>query len=253
MMNSSINFTVMAVASVFAAIPHTMVYAVERLYDNTHVRLGEGERLLNPEALELLAQPFRTDERNTTITSVSVPMFRVGAPSGELRLSIWDDNSGSPGQAVAEVGSIADIGSLPFGESDQEVLEIATFDRVISGMAPDTTYYLVLDHSVLNTTPPIGDNLGIGAPRSAIGTNGAGSLLALAPGDAFGDEWFNLIEPLGEHRYLQMSVTAVPEPGGALLAGICMLALLLDRRRPPARMFSMFSNTQADSGSAGSI
>lgn len=177
------------------------------LFDNTDLVLGDGERLAHPNIVWMLAQPFRTDELNTTISSIELAIGRVGPPEGELQLSIWNESGGLPGQPVGEVGIIKDFdSSLSFVERGQPVLETTSFDVLID-LEPDTTYYLNLDLGDVVSTEGIGNSIVNGAPRSMNGTNMAGPLLNIDRGSS---DWLSLASfGLGD-RWLQMSVEAIP-------------------------------------------
>ena len=156
-----------------------------------------------------------------------------------MPISIWDDAGGVPGKPVADVGTIEEVSSLPVVDLAMAptTLETVTFDVSIPGLAPETTYYVVLDYRPVNSTDPFTNNIITGGLVSEEGTNGAGPLLLLAPDDTtFGPGWFDIREPLGVAHKLQMSVTAVPEPSSGVLAGTCLLAWLVQRQRRRRRM-----------------
>ncbi|MEZ6121101.1 MAG: choice-of-anchor R domain-containing protein [Pirellulaceae bacterium] len=147
-----------SIAYLFAVVICHEIAAQSPLYDNTDLVLGEGERLAHPNIVWMFAQPFRTDEQNTTIRAIELAIGRVGQPEGELQLSIWNESDGLPGQLVNKVGTIDDFASLPFVARGQPVLETTSFDVLID-LEPNSTYFLHLDLSDAVSTEGIGNNL----------------------------------------------------------------------------------------------
>lgn len=179
------------------------------LYDNTERSAKANEQFVHPSEAWFFAQSFLTDQKRTTVSRVNIPTGKFGAPSGELRLSIWDDAGGLPGRFVGEIGEIGDVASLEptsFGGS----LEGLTFDGLTVSLLPNSTYYLVLDLTDTNSSPFIPGGCGPcdgvmnGFLQSSQGTNDTSSLL-VRENNA---KWFNLRERTGRESWLQMSIAA---------------------------------------------
>jgi len=200
------------------------------LYDNTGVadfigRTGPtgGPRPITPE--DASAQQFLTGDFDN-VSSVTLALTRRGSPpSGQLRIEIWDDNgSGEPGTFIGAVGSI-DISSLPTEH------EFFTFDDPITGLSPNSPYYVVLPpHPAIDHD----NNYQWGVLTSSEGTNGASLGLIADCMTTFWCETAPLIGPPPPQsglpagalsNYWQMSVTAVPEPS-AIALGLFGLAAL---------------------------
>ncbi|MEZ6121093.1 MAG: choice-of-anchor R domain-containing protein [Pirellulaceae bacterium] len=189
---------------IFAFCPETRAQTAA-LYDNTHLQLHLGERLVHPHIAQRFAQPFRTDELHTHITSVDLPIGRVGLPEGEVLLSIWDDDNGTPGNLVGEVGLLMDLVDLPFIGPDAPSIEVTTFEPNLRNLEPNSTYYFVVDLTNLRSSNGIMNNVGNGAVFPSEGTNGARTLLAHTRGNT---DWFNVGDVTGTSAFLQMSITA---------------------------------------------
>ena len=184
-----------AVHMLLAFIGNGSVCSQTTLYDNTEGGPVSGPRMDSGD--RFLAQQFLSGECDS-IASVSVNLKRFSS-SGSLTLEIWDqDESGAPGNAIGSVGT-KDSNSIPssFGFVD--------FDNSITGLTPNTPYYVVLD--ALHATP-----LGFGVLSPSDGTSGATKVLGKV-----GSRWRTIDSlvgagPNGERaNYWQMSVLSNTE------------------------------------------
>lgn len=180
------------------------------LYDNADLPVPRGQRLTHPDEAWLFAQPFRTGDASMTVTSVSIPFARTGNPTGEIHLSIWDNENGLPGELVDELGVINDLGSLPEFAPSLTALSSLTFEGPAAQLSPNSTYFVYMDFtevdstSITSSTFPL-NNIVNGTPTTTAGTNGAGSLLSTDRGTT---NWFDVSEKTGRRMYLQMSIEA---------------------------------------------
>ena len=151
----------------------------------------------------LLAQQFLTGEYDA-IASITRPLWKSGTPTGLISFEIWNaDANGLPGEAVASLGSI-DVSTLSTEYS------LVTHEGPFTGLEKNTPYFYVNNISMLNhdrQNPVMG-----AAVSSDAGTFGAAKALVTTP------DWTPLHELGGPpFSYLQMRVTAVPEPSSWLL------------------------------------
>ncbi|MEZ6121149.1 MAG: hypothetical protein R3C28_31910 [Pirellulaceae bacterium] len=129
------------------------------------------------ESLEWLVQPFLTGNANN-VASVTIDFLATGNPQGELTIEIWDDNGkGQPGNVVGVVGSLdlADLDGAGDGIGDWGHWgdwEFITFDDAVSGLLPNSTYYVVLNST--DTVIDGNNTFANGSSRSDEGTFGAG-------------------------------------------------------------------------------
>lgn len=170
-----------------------------------------------------LAQAFSTTAAGFILSDVSLRLWNQNGTSGSFEIQVWDSTgaSGSPG---AQVGSAVYTGLAEnLGSSYGSLLSISGLSVPLT---PSTTYYLVAKGTALTDVP------GPFAPMSGTlywdQTN-----VNTAPEYAnSGASW---VGPFTRDSY--MSVTAVPEPTGALMlaTGISVLGLSCSRFRQAAR------------------
>lgn len=222
------------------------------IYDNTAPQPYSGVRA-DPGEEGFLAQQFLTGDFDN-VSSVTLSLFREGAPSGPLHVQLWDDDgSGVPGSLVDSFGSI-DVAALP------TTAEYVTLDSQISGLSPNTPYYVVLD--TIDATITDTDNDGMADNTFRVGLRGAPgaandeAMLLVWPDRSTGPDWMLLSDLLGPlpdplppgfdpatvtsgDLYLQMQVTSIPEPSGAVLGLVGLVAAGgLFRRMHNARIAS---------------
>lgn len=157
-------------AAVVSCVHFTCCHAQAQitLFDNTGGGPVSGPKFDPGD--RFLAQQFLTGDHDN-VSSISVALQRVGSPSGPINLAIWDkDASGLPGELVGSLGTI-DISNVTTTPS------FVTFAESLSGLSPNTPYYVVLDSGDI----PMDSNntLRFGVVDSDEGTNGANKVLAL--------------------------------------------------------------------------
>lgn len=156
------------------------------------------------------AQQFLVGEY-TNVSSVSLLVNKVGSPTGEVKVEIWEDREpGVPSSLVTEVGTI-DLAELPNGRTE------VTFDTLVTGLSPDSAYHLVMNNLNTNITSAqdsyrIGVLGNVNDPQKE-GTNGAAFMLGSSP-EEFNGAWTPVLDSLGCHpsggcpNFQRMTVTA---------------------------------------------
>ncbi len=144
------------------------------LYDNIEEPLEFRGRSIfqTPEFKGLLAQPFTTGVHGT-ISSVALPVARLGSPSGIVTVEIWDDRDGRPGEKVATVGEF-EIAELTLADDGGEILR---FQPNITNLDAQSRYYLVTDDTNTDVADINKSYLVQTAPGNE-GTSGAAKFLA---------------------------------------------------------------------------
>ncbi len=193
------------------------------LYDNTFLppqppfgpRLDPGDRFG--------AQPFFTDDSGN-VSSVTLALQAVGSPVGQLLVDIWDDDgTGVPGSSVGTVGSIDVSGLMTPGG-------LITVDGLVSGLALNTSYFVVLD--AIGVAIDVDNSFRFGVVGPDDGTNGAAKFLVRV-----GADWEVLDDLLGpgpggvRANYLRMAATSVAEPASAALVLLGFVVTACLRRR----------------------
>ena len=164
------------------------------LYDNVVIPLDWSEGYVFPEEGDtLLAQQFITGELGL-VSSVSFPLGAIDSPSGVARFEIWDDDGGEPGKRVASIGEINPAGLKAITEGGQ----LVTFDTPVTGLAPNSPYYLVSDVSETNFSA---GSFGFQMATASLGTGGADLCQFL-----FGGSWRYIADLLPDNNFYVMTV-----------------------------------------------
>ena len=185
------------------------------LYDNLDFALPPSGESIGPRFVdnsELTAQQFWTTHAHR-VSSVGVHVQRVGSPTGEVSVEIWNDNGGdTPGSHVETIGSF-DVASISTAS------EVVHFPDLNLDLLPESPYYVVLNNSGTSINSAQDSYrtgmLGLNEDDQAHGTNGAAFVAGSAPTE-FEGEWIPVRDPrsLGCHpqfgcpNYLRMSVEA---------------------------------------------
>ena len=198
------NFLRMSVEATNA--PHVAVYDNMELAPIDNIPGAIGPRFTSHQ--EDLAQQFLMGEQ-TNISSVSLLLNRVGSPTGEVSVEIWEDRQ--PGQPSSLVTSVGTIDLAELSTTPEEV----TFDTLVTGLTAGAPYHVVLNN--LGTSINSAQDsyrfavLGSNDDVAAEGTNGAAFLLGSSP-EEFQGAWTPVPETLGCHptggcpNYLRMHV-----------------------------------------------
>lgn len=145
------------------------------------------------------AQQFMMGE-NTTVDQVTVQLIRTGANvTGSLSVELWRDNgSGSPLLPTDSEAMIAVLGTIPDVSQMARVRTNYTFDNPVTGLEPHQPYWVVVNHSGLNS--PLSTFNSIGTPHTEWPTPGGNVPTALyyngsqGAGGTNGAEQFNAIK-----------------------------------------------------------
>ena len=147
------------------------------------------------------AQAFAAGEGGE-ITGITVGLAREGSPGGQLVATIWDvdDQSGNPGKLLHILGEVP-INSLPVSENRNvpNVTDYITIEGSVSGLTPNTYYYLFLEHSEDANLGPNSSWIILGSEEP----DGAPILIA----DGGGRSWVAL-EPFRLHVRIEGAVVA---------------------------------------------
>ncbi|MEZ6121113.1 MAG: dockerin type I repeat-containing protein [Pirellulaceae bacterium] len=164
---------------------------------------------------ETLAQQFVTGNTDN-ISSIALRLQRVGSPSGNVMVEIWEDGGqGEPGTLISTVGSF-DVATL---STTPEVLE---FDALITQLSPNSRYHLVLNNEDTNISSANNSyKFGVRGHTSDVqdeGTNGAAMTLVTDTGGNWrilSDPSFFGCNPTNGHcpNFLHMSIEAVQVVG----------------------------------------
>ena len=92
------------------------------------------------------AQAFTTGPLNYTLTRVDLQFKQTGAAPPPYTMSIHEDSAGTPGTPGTSLGMLTNPASLPTGDN-----ELAQFTTSGIDLAPNTTYWVVLDLSAAST------------------------------------------------------------------------------------------------------
>ena len=189
---------------------------------------------------------------NTVIDEVTVQLARTGNDVlGTLSIELWaDDGQGDPllpddpNRLIAVIGEISDVKQMPRNRTNY------SFDTFITGLAPDSPYWIVVNFEGMVASSNAGVGWGTtiwplpaGVTESnefmnsqgAFGTNGAVSGHLIRPPYNPG-EWIELPDVFGgapfgtESGYYVMAVSAVPEPTTSWLVAFATLTLTAFRR-----------------------
>jgi len=153
------------------------------------------------------AQRFNSDATNLVLTKAILNTSSSGS-GGNVFLSVYSDNSGTPGASLATLYSGSDPGN------------VATFSGLHALLAPSTNYWLVLGgNSGAPSTLGWGvtfsqTGLGSGFQNIAKNTTNQGASWSAATGTPF---------------QMQLTASPAPEPNSALLgliAGGCLVFVL---------------------------
>ena len=196
------------------------------LYDNRAETLG-----FSPEAagfpqnpMTWLAQPFSTGEHDN-VASVTINFrqaLTASHASGNLSVEIWDDSGTEiPGSLVGVIG-LVDVGQLT------DEWELVTLDGPVHGLAPQSTFHVVVNPSDTNVTTE--RSFRVAFYETDEGTFGAGNALV-----DIGNGWGPIRDRVGNvnFSYLQMAVTAnstIPEPSSLVFLMSAVVAVCSSRR-----------------------
>ncbi|MBI3880928.1 MAG: PEP-CTERM sorting domain-containing protein [Verrucomicrobia bacterium] len=154
------------------------------------------------------AQRFNSDATNLFLSSVTLRLSYISG-SGTFSLSLYSDNANQPGTSLATLftGINPGSGDILFGGLNQP-------------LAPSSNYWLVLGENAGATM-----NLGWGVTLSSAGS-GSGFQTTTARSLNQGVNW-----SVDNSAPFQAVITAVPEPGSALLGLLGGGGLLWAARR----------------------
>lgn len=137
------------------------------LFDNLDLEPDNG--LFGAASFVKFGQQFLLDESDT-VTEVRLSLFRVGSPSGSVRVELWsDDGLDLPGSLIGTLG-LFEAAEVVDGST------LLTFDNPVSGLTPYRSYWIVLNfaEALVSTENGIGWNM----VESDEGTNGAAKAAA---------------------------------------------------------------------------
>ena len=212
------SFTTLVLTALTVAL-QSDITAAERVYSN--LQYWDGNTLFG-ETGDLFAQQFLVGENNE-VTTVALGLFRNGSPNGSLDVQIWDDDGiGAPGQMVARVGTVEDLGSLdrrPSVSIGEALPDGATVFRTqIMGLQLNTPYYVVV--SFEDVFGDNGNTVNWQLAERPEGANGAMEAQVFQPSD---NEWRFLDQIPGvpdRPWYFNMAIEAeLAQMSGTLRAG----------------------------------